>query len=107
LYHETGTNLLQRVAELEVSTPEQLLREQQVFCSAARLAENFIAAELTEQRFKGNGIKIIASKKVFAWKIARDYFKHHLMDCDHLKVLKMDSSTDLLGAFDKIRQANG
>jgi hypothetical protein len=105
MYRETGTNLLQRVAELEVSTREQLLREQ-VFCSAARLAENFITAELTEQRFKGNNIELIVSKKVFAWKIARDYFKHHLMDCD-LKVLKMDSSTDLLDAFDKVRQANG
>jgi predicted unusual protein kinase regulating ubiquinone biosynthesis (AarF/ABC1/UbiB family) len=99
-YEEDATNLLTKVAKLEVSHHEQLLFE--LVCkSAARLAKNYITAALTRAKIANPDFKI--DKDVLAWRVARDYCHDYIRD-DRLKTLKIDSSVDLMVAFDKVRQ---
>jgi hypothetical protein len=86
----------------EVSYREQLLFEQ-VCKSAARLAKNYITAALTRAKIANPDFKIQIDKDVLAWRVARDYCLEHIRD-DHLKILKFDSSVDMIVAFDKVRQ---
>jgi hypothetical protein len=102
-YKEDATNLLKKVAELEVSHREQLLFE--LMCkSAARLAKNLITAALTRAKITDPEFKIEIDKDALAWRIARDFCLEHIKD-DRLKTLKFDSSNDMKVAFDKVRQS--
>ena len=93
-YKEDATNLLKKVAKLEVSHREQLLFEQ-VCKSAARLATNYITAALTQAKIANPDIKIQIDNDVLAWRVARDYCLKHIRD-DCLKILKFDSSVDMI-----------
>ena len=102
-YKEDATNLLKKVAELEVSHREQLLFE--LMCkSIARLAKNLITAAVTRAKIADSEFKIEIDKDVLAWRIARDYCLEHIKD-DRLKTLKLESSNELAAAFDKVRQS--
>jgi hypothetical protein len=102
-YKEDATNLLKKVAKLEVSHREQLLFEQ-VCKSAARLAKNYITAALTRAKIANPNFNIETDKDVLAWRVARDYCLEHIRD-DRLRTLKFDSSVDMIVAFDKVRQS--
>jgi hypothetical protein len=88
---------------LDVSHHEQLLFE--LVCkSAARLAKNYITATLTRAKIADPDFKIQVDKDVLACRVTRDYCNEHIRD-DRLKTLKINSSVDLMVAFDKVRQS--
>ena len=104
-FRSDSTNLMKKVAELEVSTRQAKLREC-VIASIVDVAQNLVVAEWTRVKCDTPAAKLDLSTKAMAYKIAHDYIHAHFNEI-RLNLLKFDSLPDAEEALQKFRDKQG
>lgn len=106
-YKKDGTDLLKRIADLEVSHRKQLLQDTAIE-SLGNLAVMLTVSELNWLKNRNGTAELTNTKEQVGWRAAHDWaLTQGNLDADALKSLNLTSLDDFQVAFQKVRQAQG
>ena len=104
-YKKYGTNLLKRIAELEVSHRKALLQSKQIK-SLVDLTFNLMVSELAKLKSTQPDATLSNQKEQLAWTIAFEFAIHNFKDRE-LKLLSLDNIDAYKESFHKARNETG